>query len=114
MLNTPLELINCPVGTLLRLLILKLLTLDSFGHLIGNILRIAWHWEFNCDSCSKVVGREAAPDFESKLKFEWGLLINEWVNSEGSRIFTIDAVVHHEELTIWRRNSQCLHCFKVF
>ena len=56
---------------------------------------------------------ELASSFELELEFVLIELLDEWVNTEGSRELSIYTIVHHEELSIGRIYNQCFQCFEV-
>ncbi len=60
-----------------------------------------------------MISRERCSHFESELELILRQLIDERVDSEGSLIVSIDAVVHNKELAVWRINYESSHCFKV-
>lgn len=113
MLKTSLELLNLPLAQVLCLLVLGNLTLDALGDFkchSGGLLR---HRELDEDVCRKMVGRKGSADLKRKLELVLRELIDERVYAEGCLIIAVDAVVHYEELSIWRVDSECLHRFEV-
>ena len=56
---------------------------------------------------------ELCSHLHCQLKFILGHLVYEGVNAERSWVLSIDAIIHYEELTIWRLNRHSFHCFEV-
>ena len=51
--------------------------------------------------------------FYCEADFIASILVNEGVNTEWGCVFTINAIVHHEEFSIRRINRHSLHGFKI-
>ena len=60
-----------------------------------------------------MVLRELCSHLHCQLKFILRHLVYEGVNAERSWVLSIDAIIHYEELTIWRLNCHGFHCFEV-
>ena len=76
------------------------MSLYTFGDLKGYVSTSSRYGELDQDLSSEVISRKGSSNFESKLQFILGKLINERVDPEGSLIVSIDSVVHNEELSI--------------
>ena len=76
------------------------MSLYTFGDLKGYVSTCSRYGELDQDLSSEVISRKGSSNFESKLQFILGKLINERVNPEGSLIVSIDSVVHNEKLSI--------------
>ena len=97
-----LKLPNCPLSHLLLWLVLKSLALNSSWQLKVDSLRGSRDWESDYDLSRKVILRELGAHFDREAEPVPRLFIYERIDAEGSRVLSIDAVVHHEELTIRR------------
>ena len=76
------------------------MSLYTFGDLKGYVGTCSRDGELDQDLSSEVISRKGSSNFESKLQFILGKLIDERVNPEGSLIVSIDSVVHNKELSI--------------
>ena len=76
------------------------MSLYTFGDLKGYVSTCSRYGELDQDLSSEVISWKGSSNFESKLQFILGKLIDERVNPEGSLIVSIDSVVHNEKLSI--------------
>ena len=113
MFMAALELFDGPLCDLLLRLVLKALSLHSFWQLICGVCSGAWNREANHDLSCEMILRELGSDFDGEPESVARLLIDERVNAERCRVLSVDAVVHDEELAIWRVDRDCLHGFEV-
>ena len=60
-----------------------------------------------------MVLRKLCSDLNRKCELVLRYLINERIDSERCRVFSIDTIVHDQEFSIWWVNSYCFHCFKI-
>ena len=60
-----------------------------------------------------MVLRELSSDLHCELESIACVLVDERVDAEGCWVFTIDAVVHHEELTVGGIDRHSFHGFEV-
>ena len=109
----PLELLDRPLCDLLLWLILKRLPLHTLRQFICHIRACAWNWEAHHDLSCEVILRELCANFHRELKLISTFLVNEGVQAERGCILPINAIVHDEELAIWRVDCNCFHGFKV-
>ena len=89
-----LELLDRPLGDLLLWFVLKGLSLDALWQLESHILGRSWHWEFDTDLCRKVVLRELGAYFHREAQSVACIFVNERVDTEGSRVLSINSIVH--------------------
>jgi len=108
-----LELLDRPLRHLLLLLVLEALALHTTRQLVGHICGRPRHLESYDDLRSEVVLRELGTDLHRELEPVACVLVNEGIEAEGSRVLSIDAIVHDEELTVGRVDRHRLHRFKV-
>ena len=60
-----------------------------------------------------MVLRKLCPHFNRESELILRNLINERIDSERCRVFSIDTIVHDQEFSIWWINCYCFHCFKI-
>ena len=113
MLNTSLKLLDSPFSCLVCWLVLESLTLHSLWKLKCDASSGPWHWELDNYLGRKVIRWEVSSHLDGELQLVLVDLVDEWVDSERCLVFSVDAVVHDQELAIRWVNSDSLHGFKV-
>ena len=60
-----------------------------------------------------MVLRELCSYFDSECKLILRYFVDEGVDSERCRVFSIDTIVHDQEFSIWWIDGHGLHCFEI-
>lgn len=113
MLDSTLELLDDPFSFVFSVVVLGNLPLDVFWNL--KSAGCSFFGEVKLGSqlgCCLIVGTSRFY-FQSKLKFVLAQLINKWDYSEWCLVVLLYPIVHYQELTVWRIDSQCPHLLKV-
>ena len=113
MFYSSLEFLDGPFRLFFRRFVLVCLSLYSLWQLKRHICCRSRYWKLYYYLSRKVIWRELRSHLHRELKFILWHLIYEGVNAEWSWILSIDAVIHYEELAIWRLNCHSFHCFEV-
>ena len=113
MLYTTLEFFYSPLSVLISRFVFVWLPLNTFRKFKGDVGCWSWHRELDNNLSSKMVLRKLCSDLNRKCELVLRYLINERIESERCRVFSIDTIVHDQEFSVWWVDSYCFHCFKI-